>query len=96
MVIVNAEDVFVVDTHIDPAAARAVIERIKTVTDNPVSVVINTHWHDDHTNGNYVYRDAFPEARFLAYSATIRDLEEGWEPMEDQRRTAYEGDSPSQ
>jgi glyoxylase-like metal-dependent hydrolase (beta-lactamase superfamily II) len=90
VVIVNTDDVFVVDTHVDPAAARAVIARIRSITDNPVTHVINTHWHDDHTNGNHTYREAFPEARIIAHSATIRTLEAEWQAMEDQRRAAYE------
>jgi len=89
-VIVNDEDVFVVDTHINPAAARAVIAKIRAITDNPVTHVINTHWHDDHTNGNHAYRQAFPEARFIAHRATRSSLDEGWASMEDQRRRAYE------
>ncbi len=89
-VIVNDEDVFVVDTHINPAAARAVISKIREITDNPVTYVVNTHWHDDHTNGNHAYRQAFPEAKIIAHHATLVSLEEEWEAMEDQRRSAYE------
>lgn len=89
-VILNDKDVFVVDTHINPAATRAVIARIREITDNPVTHVINTHWHDDHTNGNHAYRQAFPEARIIAHRATRASLEEEWEAMEDQRRRTYE------
>lgn len=89
VVIVNDEDVFVVDTHINPAAARAVIARIREITDKPVSHVINTHWHDDHTNGNHAYREAYPEARFVAHRATVSSLQAEWRAMEDQRLEVY-------
>ena len=39
-VIVNDEDVFVVDTHINPAAARAVVKKIKSMTDKPVTHIV--------------------------------------------------------
>ncbi len=89
-VIVNENDVFIVDTHINPAVARAVIAKIQSITDNPVTHVINTHWHDDHTNGNHAYRQTFPEATIIAHRATRASLDEEWEPMEDQRRSAFE------
>jgi glyoxylase-like metal-dependent hydrolase (beta-lactamase superfamily II) len=89
VVIVNDVDVFVVDTHINPAAARAVIARIREITEKPVSHVINTHWHDDHTNGNHAYRQAYPEARIVAHRATLSSLEREWQAMEDQRREVY-------
>ncbi len=89
VVIVNDDAVIVVDTHINPAAARAVIAQIRQITDNPVTHVVNTHWHDDHTNGNAAYRDAFPDAVFVAHSATLGALRKEWPAMKDQRVAAY-------
>lgn len=90
-VIVNPDGVIVVDTHINPAVTRAVVAKINALTDTPVTHVINTHWHDDHTNGNYVYRRAFPDVKIIAHRNTLRDLREEWAPMEEQRREAYAG-----
>lgn len=89
VVIFNTDGVLVVDTHINPAVTRAVVEKIRSMTDVPVTHVVNTHWHDDHTNGNYVYRRAFPDVKIIAHRATLRLLREEWEAMEDQRRAAY-------
>jgi glyoxylase-like metal-dependent hydrolase (beta-lactamase superfamily II) len=88
-VILYEDGVLVVDTHINPAATRALIAEIRGVTDKPVTHVVNTHWHDDHVNGNYVFRDAFPDVRIMAHSETVRSLEEEWEAMEEQRRSVY-------
>lgn len=88
-VIVTDRDVFVIDTHINPAAARAVIARIRAITDRPVTHVVNTHWHDDHTNGNHAYRQAYPDVKIVAHRATRAALEREWQAMEDQRRRAY-------
>src|SRR6185503_16879350 len=54
-VIVGDNEVMVVDTGTSPAAARAMIEDLKVITDKPVRYVVNTHFHYDHTDGNQVY-----------------------------------------
>jgi glyoxylase-like metal-dependent hydrolase (beta-lactamase superfamily II) len=55
ILIVGDRDAMVVDTGTSPAAARAMVEDIKTITDKPVKYVVNTHFHYDHTDGNSVY-----------------------------------------
>jgi glyoxylase-like metal-dependent hydrolase (beta-lactamase superfamily II) len=55
MVIVNADDVFLVDTNITPEATRRLVNDIKTLTDKPIRYVVNTHWHYDHADGNQVF-----------------------------------------
>lgn len=54
-VIVNDEDVLVVDSLSTPAAAWALAEQIKTITDKPIRYVVNTHFHWDHVHGNQIY-----------------------------------------
>jgi glyoxylase-like metal-dependent hydrolase (beta-lactamase superfamily II) len=54
-VIVNAEDVLVVDSHISPAAGAALVEELRAITDKPVRYVVNTHFHFDHVHGNQVF-----------------------------------------
>lgn len=54
-IVVNEEDVLLVDSHISPAAADALLEDLRTITDKPVRFVANTHWHFDHAHGNQVY-----------------------------------------
>jgi cyclase len=57
-VIVNRDDVVVVDSHISPASARAMINELKAISDKPVRFLVNTHFHYDHTNGNQVFGPA--------------------------------------
>jgi glyoxylase-like metal-dependent hydrolase (beta-lactamase superfamily II) len=57
-VVVGDNEVMVVDTGTSPAAARAMIEDLKVITDKPVRYVVNTHFHYDHTNGNQAYAGA--------------------------------------
>ena len=55
MVVVNENDVLLVDSHISPEAARALIASIKSLTDKPIRTVVNSHYHYDHANGNQVF-----------------------------------------
>src|SRR5258705_5721449 len=55
MVIVSADDVFLVDTNITPEATRRLVNDIKTLTDKPIRYVVNTHWHYDHSDGNQIF-----------------------------------------
>jgi cyclase len=54
-VIVNDNDVVVVDAHATPAAARALLDDIRTLTPKPVSYLIDTHYHWDHAHGNQAF-----------------------------------------
>ena len=48
---VGADGVFMIDDQFAPATP-AILEQIKTVTDQPVRFLVNTHFHRDHTGGN--------------------------------------------
>jgi cyclase len=50
-VFVTANGVVVVDTK-NPGWGRPLLDKIKSVTDKPVTTIINTHTHGDHTSGN--------------------------------------------
>ncbi len=56
-IFVNENDVLVVDSHITPAAAWALLKELKNITDKPVRYVVNTHFHFDHAHGNQVFPD---------------------------------------
>lgn len=55
MVVVTEEGVLVVDSHITPAAGRALIEGIAQITDKPIRTLVNTHFHYDHAHGNQAF-----------------------------------------
>jgi cyclase len=71
--IVNDADVVVVDTGLMPATTRRMIEELRKITPKPVTHVVNTHWHDDHVNGNGIYREAFPGVKVIAHAQTRLD-----------------------
>jgi glyoxylase-like metal-dependent hydrolase (beta-lactamase superfamily II) len=73
-VIVNEEDVLIVDSHITPAAAWALVKELKKVTEKPVRYVVNTHFHFDHAHGNQV----FPEGvEIIGHEFTREKLASG-------------------
>ena len=73
-VIVNEEDVLLVESHISPAAAYAVVEEIEALTDRPVRYVVNTHYHFDHAHGNQIYPD---DVHVIGHEVTREMLESG-------------------
>ncbi len=72
--IVNEEDVVVVDTGLLPSSARIMAAELRKLTAKPVRYVINTHWHNDHVNGNAVYRGIWPAVEFIAHEDTRTDI----------------------
>ena len=48
----SGEDgVFIIDDDMPPMATK-VDQALRTIQDEPVRMVFNTHWHFDHTGGN--------------------------------------------
>ncbi len=67
MVVVTEEDVLVVDSHITPAAGRALVEGIAQITDKPIRTLVNTHFHYDHAHGNQSFG---PNVRVVGHEYT--------------------------
>jgi len=62
-IILTSEGTIVIDTLPFPQETRQMLAFIATRSKGPVRYVINTHYHSDHTNGNYL----FPEAKIIAH-----------------------------
>lgn len=56
--IVGETGVVIVDTQIDSTTAQAVLSEFRKITDKPVSGIIMTHGHGDHTGGVGVFAAA--------------------------------------
>jgi len=68
--VVTEKGVVVIDTQGPPELARLLREKIRETTDKPVTHVINTHYHGDHTFGNQY----FDEGLIIAHENTARAL----------------------
>ena len=70
MVLVRDQGVVLVDTML-PGAGRGILAQIKSVTDKPVTTIINTHTHFDHTGSN---TDFPATVEFIAHENTRANL----------------------
>ncbi|HUD71010.1 MAG TPA: MBL fold metallo-hydrolase [Dongiaceae bacterium] len=70
LVVIGSRSVLVVDSCLLPSSARQDIEQIRRWTAKPVTFLVNTHWHFDHTLGNRTYAEAFPGLQIVAHAAT--------------------------
>ncbi|MBI3476182.1 MAG: MBL fold metallo-hydrolase [Acidobacteria bacterium] len=73
-VIIGDKTVFVVDSCLLPSTTRADVEQIRKWTNKPVTYLLNTHWHFDHTLGNSVYAAAFPDIQIIAQIQTQKTI----------------------
>jgi cyclase len=71
--VVTDKGVVVIDTQGPAELAMLLREKIKETTDKPVTHVINTHYHGDHTFGNQY----FAEGLIIAHEKTRKALIEG-------------------
>jgi cyclase len=74
-VIIGEREVFVVDSCYLPSLAREDIAQIRQWTNKPVGYLLNTHFHNDHNNGNRAYLDAYPSLAIVAQEETKKDMD---------------------
>jgi cyclase len=60
--LIGEQRLVVIDSLFTPRHAAAMMSDLRTVTDLPVSALVNTHFHGDHTLGNAV----IPTSRIIA------------------------------
>ncbi len=73
-VIIGDKAVLVVDSCLLPSTAREDVAQIRQWTDKPVTYLLNTHWHFDHTLGNATYAAAFPSIQIVATRPTQQTI----------------------
>ena len=56
--VVGARSVISIDATSTERRTRAYLDAIASVTPNPVTMLVNTHHHADHTHGNYLFDSA--------------------------------------
>lgn len=68
-VFITAEGVVLVDTKL-ANNGEAILKQVQTVTDKPVSMIINTHTHPDHNGSNDYFKAARPMIQVVAHENT--------------------------
>lgn len=69
-VVIGDDGVLIVDAQATPAMAEAVIERVRSVTDKPITHVLLSHYHAVRVLGASAYKDA----KTIIASKATRDL----------------------
>ena len=72
--VIGEEAVLVVDSGRFPTLARRMVAEIRKRTDKPVRYLVHTHWHLDHIAADTVFREAYPDAVFVATEYTRRRM----------------------
>jgi len=65
--VVTERGVVLFDAGGSPAMGDAIVARVRSVTSQPITHVVLSHWHGDHMRGLQSIREAFPDARILAH-----------------------------
>jgi glyoxylase-like metal-dependent hydrolase (beta-lactamase superfamily II) len=68
--VIGDEGVVVFDGGGMPAMSEQLIEKIRSLTDKPVTHVVTSHWHGDHNFGVYRFAEEFPNVEFIAHEFT--------------------------
>lgn len=71
LLVVGENDVLVVDSHVTPNAANALLNSIPAVTNKPVRYLVNSHYHFDHAHGNQVLP---PDVEIIGHEYTRAKL----------------------
>ena len=71
--VVTSEGVIVIDPGSSVQAGRMVLRRIRSVTDRPVTHVINTHSHGEHWLGNHAIAEAYPDVMILGHYRMVKE-----------------------
>ena len=71
--VIGDESVVVFDGGGAPAMSDLVIEKIRSLTEQPVSDVVISHWHGDHAFGIHRFAEEYPGVRIIGHEFT-RDM----------------------
>ncbi|MEZ5353872.1 MAG: MBL fold metallo-hydrolase [Bryobacteraceae bacterium] len=77
VIIENAEDLMIVDTHSKPSAVASLVRQLRdTVSKKPVRYVVASHFHWDHSQGLPAYRRLAPRADLISTEVTRKLISE--------------------
>jgi glyoxylase-like metal-dependent hydrolase (beta-lactamase superfamily II) len=74
LVFVQEDGVALVDTKM-PGNGQAILDQVRTITDKPITTIINTHSHPDHIGSTDFFRERFPDVRVIAQENTRKWVE---------------------
>jgi glyoxylase-like metal-dependent hydrolase (beta-lactamase superfamily II) len=72
--VVTREGIVVVDTLPFSVETQEMISYLRSLNQGPIKYLVNTHWHGDHTNGNYLFDDSVQLVCHRRCQATMQEL----------------------
>ena len=76
-IVETSDSIVIVDPGSSLQAGRMLMKQLKSISDKPVSHVLNTHIHGDHWLGNQAVAEKYPEVQILAHPAMIAKAKAG-------------------
>jgi glyoxylase-like metal-dependent hydrolase (beta-lactamase superfamily II) len=73
LVVVQHDGVVLVDTKM-PGNGPYILEQVKSITDKPVKLIINTHSHPDHVGSNDYIRKQYPNVQIVMNEGAKQEL----------------------
>jgi len=73
ILVIGESGAMIVDSGQYPSLARRMATKVRELTDKPVRLLVNTHWHGDHLLSNFVFKKDFPGIVVLAQEETERN-----------------------
>lgn len=83
--VVTREGIVVVDTLPFPEETQEMIGYLNSLNAGPIKYLVNTHWHGDHTNGNYLFDDSVELVCHKRCQTAIQ--EHGYESLEEAKES---------
>ena len=80
------DGILLVDTQYTTMAERD-LSAVRTLSDDPIDYIVNTHGHSDHIGGNAYFRDAASGLQVVAHEEALRHMQQAgftseWWPTE--------------
>ena len=72
--VVTEQGVVLFDAGGSPAMGEAIVAKVRSVTSQPITCVVLSHWHGDHMRGLQSIRAAFPGVQILAHPHTRDEI----------------------
>lgn len=83
--VVTREGIVVIDTLPYGPETEDMIEYLKALGQGPIKYLVNTHWHGDHTYGNYLFDDSVELVCHRRCQQVM--LEEGQQALDEAKET---------
>jgi glyoxylase-like metal-dependent hydrolase (beta-lactamase superfamily II) len=72
MVVIGSQGVLVFDAAGFAIQGERLVRKVAELTDKPITHVAISHWHGDHSMGDYEVLEKFPDAEVIAHEFTAR------------------------